>query len=82
MIGFRRDRQFRLQGTAMEIAVSNFLTIHDLLSILDKSTARAVAKRIRQQATTIDAILGTDPENNITRAGIESVRKLFLEACR
>ena len=77
----KRDRQFRLQASMEELALSNFLTIHDLLSILDKLTARAVAKRIRLQATTIDAVLGTHPEK-ITRAGIESVRRLFLEACR
>ena len=77
----RRDRQFSLQASAMELAISNFLTIHDLLSILEKSTARAVARRIRQQTTTIDAIFGTNPEY-ITKAGVESVRRLFLEACR
>lgn len=81
MFRLRRDRQFRLQASTEELAVANFLTIHDLLSILDKSSARAVAKRIRQQATTIDSILETSQEN-ITKAGVEAVRRLLLEACK
>lgn len=81
MSWLRRDPKFRLQASTEELALSNYLTIYDLLCILDKPTARAVAKRIRHQAITIDSIMETSQEN-ITRDGVETVRRLLLEACR
>ena len=81
MFRSKGDRQFRIQATPDEIAFASFLTIYDLLSIVDKETAKKVAQRIRRQALKIDAIAGIDSEK-MTVAGVESVRRLFVEACR
>ncbi len=79
MFGRKKDRQFRAQATPEEIAFASFLTIYDLLSIVDKETAKKVAQRIRRQTMAIESIKGTE---SITAAGVESVRRLFVEACR
>lgn len=56
-----------------------FYVAVDLLSIVDDQTAKKVAQqRILRQMLKIEAITRIDLEN-ITEAGAESVRRLFVE---
>ena len=78
MIGRKRDRRYCAQASPEEMVFATFLTLFDLLSIVDKQTAKKVAQRIRKGSIEpgSEMFAGT-----MTREGVAEIRRLFVEAC-
>lgn len=74
----KRDRQFSAQASPEELAFATFLTLFDLLSIVDKKTADKVAQRIRKGSIEPGPEMFT---GTMTKEGVAAIRRLFVEAC-